>query len=323
MNLGGDVILATEASADGGLLYPDAVHGQSEGGGDLAAVTVRVLGADDDVEDARGVEVSKAGLGLHGDMVHKLGLIGALDGDGGLGHAPLKVALAHCGVLEDVATLMDRGSGGVEGVVYGEDRAQGFKIELDAAQGLLSLFLAFGGHKGDGVGGGADLAFCEHGLVLDGEAEPVGAGYVGGGEDGADAGHGLGFRGVYATDDGVGDASPQDTGVEHAGDVHIADILGGAEGLLHGVDLGDTLTDPLLPAGGLPCARFNGWCGDSSHGSSYSRIRNGFPGLQRRRAAPRRRSWCSRCSGRCCPRWLGGPLQAWGRAAPGGGRRNS
>ena len=76
------------------------------------------------------------------------------------------------------------------------------------AQGLLRLLLAFGGHKGDGVGGGADFAVGQHGLVLDGKAVPVGAGYVSGGEDGADAGHDFSFRGVYATDDGVGDASP-------------------------------------------------------------------------------------------------------------------
>ena len=110
--------------------------------------------------------------------------------------------------MEEVPTLVYGRSGGVEGVVHGEDGAQGLKVQSNASQGLLGLLLALGGNQRNGVSGGAHLAVCEDGLVLDRQAVLVDSGDIGGRQDGPYAGHRLGLSSVNASDDGVGYTSP-------------------------------------------------------------------------------------------------------------------
>ena len=111
-------------------------------------------------------------------------------------------------MLEEVAALVHWRGGGIEGVVHGEDGAQGLKVELDATQGLLRLLLALGGNQRNGVSSGAHLVICEDGLVLDGQAVLVDAGHIGGCQHRTHAGHRLRLGSVNAADDGVGYASP-------------------------------------------------------------------------------------------------------------------
>ena len=121
MDLHGDVVFSSEASADGSLNHSDVIHVQIQRRGDLAPVAKGILGSDQDIQDPGRIQVGQARLRLHRHMVHPLSAIRPLDDHIRIPDCLIDVALAHFGVLEDIASFVDRRSCRVERILDAEN----------------------------------------------------------------------------------------------------------------------------------------------------------------------------------------------------------
>ena len=151
----------------------------------------------------------------------------------------------------NVAVGPDLGGAGLERFFLIEDEGEHFVIDGDVLQGFFGGVAIDGGYGGDGLTREADgivkRIAALFGDLLDvlgvlasagprAGAEDVFAVLVG--DDGFDAGQGLGLRGVDTADARVRVGAAQDARVEHAGKVDVERVRGLAGDALAGVDAG-------------------------------------------------------------------------------------
>ena len=120
------------------------------------------------------------------------------------GEAPLRVALAHLDVLEEIAAIVDQGSVGSQSLLRGSHHRQRLVFHLDQLQRLLGDLLRLGGDQGDGVAHVAHLVVGQHRPIGDDDAMVLVARHVFSGQDGHHTGQGFGFAGVHPQEASVG-----------------------------------------------------------------------------------------------------------------------
>ena len=270
--------LPPNAPAVGDEVHEDAVLGDAEHVGDLAAVVPHALPAREHLERAVVSGHHERRLGLEEGVLDALGLEHLVDGvgaggEGGVGVEPFGVVGA--GVDRPG---QDVGGGRVADLPHGRlGRVEGReRVGERGERGVVDRHQLGGPPGGGPVAGhdeGQDVAGVrrapadrdEHRPVAVDEPDAQVARHVGGGEDALDAGDGLGRRGVDGEDVGPGVLGEDGGGVEQAGDPHVVDVVLVAErqlaGLVPAVAAADAPRRPGVavgPLGGPPVGRGRG-----------------------------------------------------------------
>ncbi len=201
---GGDerpgVLLAAERAADGRDDDPDLLPREGEAGRDVVLLVVRLVHAADDGQPAVLVVVAQQRFALERAVLEEGRAVLCLDHHVRLRESGFQVAVPdlvggeHVAAARDMRGLRQQRGFDVEGV------RQDFVIDRDCGcrgPGRLRRFCDDeGDRRARHANGGAHRR--EHRLFLAVVAQAVLAGYVGGGEDGDDAGNGPG--GAASTD---------------------------------------------------------------------------------------------------------------------------
>ncbi len=228
--LEGGVLAVGRGARHAGDDHAHAVRIQSEAGGGQVAVGVRVGGRGVELHAAVGARHGQSGLGADGGGVLAADPVQALDHDVAGG---FRVAVAERDVPDQVAVGVQ--GGGAEGLLGVGDRVEELVLDRDRGGGEPCGVGVVGGDGGDGLAVVAYDVVREHRPVGDPAAVRGGAGHVGVGDDGADAGHLGGGRGVDGEDPGVGVRGAQHGGPQEALGPQVGGVGEGALGLGAGV----------------------------------------------------------------------------------------
>src|SRR6266550_2298405 len=245
MDLHTDILARAEGAADAGEVEAHLFRWQIEARGQLLEIGVQPLGRDEEIDAAVGGGNRQARLGTEGRLVLHAGLVHPLHPDVG-GRAG--VAVDDREGAHHVALGMHRRRAWLECPLHVRDRGEDLVVDRDLLQGGASQFRVFGGDDGHRLAGIANHVRRKHRLVLHVEAEGFLAGYVGVGQDGADARRRKRRRGVDRDDPRMRMWAAQGRAPEHPVAAEVAGVLELALHLGNTIHPTNRLTDAALPA---------------------------------------------------------------------------
>ena len=151
------------------------------------------------------------------------------DGVGGRGVAGLPVEAMVVGLAVEIGA--DHRCRRVQRLADIDDRSQRLIVNVDELQGISRGVAILGDDECDLLALEPHLVGGQHGLHVIGQGGHPGqalGGEIGAGDDGLDLRMGLGGADVDAVDRGVGVGRAQDRQVQHAGQLHVIDIVAAA-----------------------------------------------------------------------------------------------